>query len=1036
MQRIRSLAVLASAALALALTALHAPAPVHAATSGAVVDGNARFTVLSPTLIRMEYAADKVFEDRPTFNAVNRSMPTPPYTTSVEGGYRVIRTSLLTFRYLENSGPFTAANVSVDLTAGTQAVTAHPQFPGGGICAYAAGCEAESQILSGGASIATDHTGYTGSAFVAGLTAAGAKVAWNATGVPAAGSYAVQFRYSNSTGGDGQNTTRTMTVTAGGVSRQVSLPITADWNTWAVSSTTMTLPAGSSGVSVSCGSADSCNINIDSVAVTAVGAPYPTPVAPPNTNLGGYRRSLDGQGAAVPMADGLLTRDGWYLMDDTGTAILNADDTITQRPDHGGQPYQDGYFFGYGHDYRQGLKDLHDLTGPAVLLPEWAFGVWNSRYNAYSASDYENTLLPAFRSHQTPIDVQVIDTDFKAPDSWNGWEWNNTLFPDPQGFMNWTKQQGLQVSLNIHSSIVETDAKYAQAQATAGNSLQVGGCSASSTCRVFDWSDPRQLQAYMDLHQSFEDQGVREWWLDWCCDDSHVSAAGVTPDTWINSRYAARGDAKGLRGFAFARAGSGLQNYSGSPTYPTGPWAEHRYTAHFTGDTSSNWNMLAFEPQFTVDEGNVGMPYVTHDIGGFNGTPSDDLYARWVQFGAFQPILRLHSNHSPRLPWEFGAAAEASAEKFLRLREALVPYTYTLARQAADTGLPITRGLYLDYPEYNEAYTSKNEYLYGDDVLVAPVSTPGTGTVTTSVWFPPGTWTDYFTGTSYTGPATVDIATTLNTMPVFLKSGGIMPSRTDYVDNTVQNPLDQVTLDVATGADGAFSLYEDAGEGNGYKSGQSATTATSYTDATHSLTINPRQGTFPGAVATRTWTAKFRGVANAPSAVTVNGVGVTGYTYDATTRTLTVPTPAASATATTTIAYTPGTAPPTGPIVGAGSARCVDIPNANPADSTQLQLYDCNGTVAQAWTLPGDGTVRAMGKCMDVAGANTADGTAVQIYTCNGTAAQKWTYDSSTSELRAFGKCLDASGGGTANGTKLILYTCHGGTNQQWRMPG
>ncbi|NUP50947.1 MAG: DUF5110 domain-containing protein, partial [Catenulispora sp.] len=771
---------------------------------------------------------------------------------------------------------------------------------------------------------------------------------------------------------------------------------------------------------------------------------YPTPTPPPPTptNLGGYRRSLDGQSTATPTSDGLLTRDGWYLLDDTTTAILNPDNTITQRPNplRNNQPYQDGYFFGYGHDYRQALKDLHDLTGPAVLLPEWAFGIWNSRYNAYSASDYENTLLPAFRSHKTPIDAQVIDTDFKSPDAWNGWEWNPTLFPDPQSFMNWTKQQGLQIALNIHSSIVETDTKYQQAQTTAGNTLATGSCGASSTtpCHVFDWSNPKQLQAYMDLHQSFETQGVREWWLDWCCDGSSVSAPGVTPDTWINSRYAARGDAEGVRGFAFSRAGSGLQNYSGSPDYPTGPWAEHRYTAHFTGDTSSTWDMLAFEPQFTVGEGNVGMPYVTHDIGGFNGTPSDDLYARWVQFGAFQPILRLHSNHSPRLPWEFGSAAEASAEKFLQLREALVPYTYTLARQAVDTGLPITRGLYLNYPEYNEAYTSKNEYLYGDNVLVAPVSTPGTGTVTTNVWFPPGTWTDYFTGTSYTGPTTATVATTLNTMPVFLKSGGIMPTRTNYVDNTVQHPLDQVSLDVATGADGTFTLYEDAGEGNAYKSSQSTTTATTptaYTDSTHTLTISPRQGTFTGAVTSRTWTAKFRGVTNTPAKVTVNGASVTNYTYDPTTRTLTVPTPTSSPTATTTIAYTPSTAPPTGPIIGTGSARCVDIPNADPADSTQLQLYDCNGTVAQAWTPPGDGTVRAMNKCLDVAGANTADGTAVQIYTCNGTNAQQWTYDAPTAELRAFGKCLDASGGGTANGTKLILYTCNGGTNQQWRMP-
>jgi len=218
-------------AVALAATALAPSETAHAATIGPVVDGKARFTVESPTLIRVEYASDAVFEDRPTFNAVNRSMPEPAFSTSVESGFRVIRTSKLTLRYRQNSGPFSPANLSVDLTAGTQAVTAHPAFPTGGACAYATGCEAEQLTLSGGASVATDHIGYTGSGFVAGLTQTGASIAWQITGVPAAGQYAVQFRYANSTGGDGKNQTRTMTLTTNQTSTQVSLPVTGSWDT-------------------------------------------------------------------------------------------------------------------------------------------------------------------------------------------------------------------------------------------------------------------------------------------------------------------------------------------------------------------------------------------------------------------------------------------------------------------------------------------------------------------------------------------------------------------------------------------------------------------------------------------------------------------------------------------------------------------------------------------------------------------------------------------------------------------------------------
>jgi hypothetical protein len=181
---------------------------------------------------------------------------------------------------------------------------------------------------------------------------------------------------------------------------------------------------------------------------------------------------------------------------------------------------------------------------------------------------------------------------------------------------------------------------------------------------------------------------------------------------------------------------------------------------------------LSAEVGYTPGEAAAtGVSAVSHDIGGHNDTTGlagsetytsngqtyrtfklpDDLYARWVQLGTFQPVDRLHSNHSDRLPWQYGANAQASAEKFLNLREKLVAYTYTLAQQASTTGVPVTRPTYLEYPDEPNAYTTAgSEYFYGHDLLVAPVTTPGT-TATTSVWFPPGQWTDYFIGEDLRG---------------------------------------------------------------------------------------------------------------------------------------------------------------------------------------------------------------------------------------------------------------------------------------------
>jgi alpha-glucosidase (family GH31 glycosyl hydrolase) len=394
--------------------------------------------------------------------------------------------------------------------------------------------------------------------------------------------------------------------------------------------------------------------------------------------------------------------------------------------------------------------------------------------------------------------------------------------------------------------------------------------------------------------------------------------AGVTPDSWINEQYAA--DTAGTigRGFSFSRAYGSLQTsgYSGRSGLPTGPWADKRSTVHVTGDTISTWGMLQAEVGYTPGESvATGLSAVSHDIGGFNndGTQAagaepgstklaDDLYARWVQLGTFQPIDRLHSNHSDRLPWQYGDAAKTSAEKFLNLREALLPYTYTLAEQAERTGVPVTRPVYLDYPEEQDAYaTAGGEYLYGSDVLVAPVATPGT-TATTSVWFPPGQWTNYFTGRTYAGGTTQKVTTDLNTMPVFLKAGAILPTRTGYVANDVQNPLTKVTLDVPTGASGSFRLYED--DGTTTDSTASATTAIGYRQADHTLTVAPVTGSFTGQVAQRQWTVVFSH-ATAPGSVTVNGAKAApgSWSWNAGARKLTVTVPPTSVHRQVTVGY-------------------------------------------------------------------------------------------------------------------------------------
>ncbi|MEA2211040.1 MAG: hypothetical protein QOF83_988 [Solirubrobacteraceae bacterium] len=897
--------------------------PIHffagAARAGAtVLAGDARFEVLGSGLIRMEYSPSASFEDAPTANVLNRRFAVPHYRVRRNGGWLTISTHETTLRYKLGSGPFGPANVSVTVKR-SGGSTVSPQWESE--CPFDQVCDAGAAALTGAANIETNHAAYQSIAgFIGGLgqgNQAGAE--WTVLGAPA-GHAAVSVRYSNYIGALGGPAPRTIDLTVNGTTvKTLTLPATSSWDTWSTVTADVNLTAGTNKVGVTCAAGDSCNVNVDTLSVAPAGGSAPT--KPPMGYLGGYTRGFDTAtygspgyscpagtptaaqcSAALPeMHPGILDRAGYRLLDDSQTALWTSDGWVAERPRTG--DVQDGYLFAYGHHYNEATRDLERLTGPSPLLPKSTFGVWYSDYHAYSTSDYENALIPAFRANRVPLDTLSVDTNWKSPNDWNGWEWNTSLFPDPQAFLTWAKQQGIQVTLNVHASIANNDPKLAATQALAGGSLADSSCF-SGACKVWDWSSIRQAESYFALHQPFESQGASFWWLDWCCDSSTASLPGVTPDNWINHLYAEDLANKGERGFVLSRIGSSYQNPD--EVYPAGPWAGHTSTLAFTGDTWGTWNTLGLQAQLAADEASIDEPYVSHDIGSFlgppPGTPSDDpdLYTRWVQLGAFQPILRLHSSNGNRLPWQYPPPADSIAAAFLRLREALVPYTYTLAADAVNTGGSITRPLYMDYPGQAAAYDNPSEYLYGSDVLVAPVTSAGTSSKV-SVWFPPGRWTDWFTGATFTGPSQQTLTVPLDRMPVFVRAGGIIPEQA-AMSHVGADPRAPTTLRVYPGRFGRFSLYQDAGTGNGYEHGQDSRTAiTTWSGSAFrhgrgsstNVEIGPSRGRYPGQQSSRSFSVQIESLTR-PNQVRVDGrpvprSGPAAWSYDSASHTLIVP---------------------------------------------------------------------------------------------------------------------------------------------------
>ena len=606
-------------------------------------------------------------------------------------------------------------------------------------------------------------------------------------------------------------------------------------------------------------------------------------------NLLGTSRTLDRvQGADVKLEPGLISRDGWTIVDDSTRQLFDSDDFsfvageqspwpwVTARP---AGDRQDWYFFGYGHDYKRALYDYTRVAGKIPLPPRFAFGAWWSRYWAYTDEQF-NQLIRGFHQHDTPLDVLVIDVDWHptfnevagndAQDAsghrlgWTGYSWNKLLFPDPDQFLKGIHEQGLKATVNIHpASGVQPWEEHYPEMARA-----MGIDPATKQYIPYEITDKKFATNYMnDMIHPLEQQGINFFWLDWQQEDK-TSIAGLNPTWWINYVFFSDQQRQGKRALLFHRWG-GLGN--------------HRYQIGFSGDTISVWDSLAFQPYFTATAANVGYAYWSHDIGGhMPGAIEPELYLRWIQWGSLSPILRTHTTKNPdaeRRIWAYPEPySDLMRESFAR-RYALQPYIYTEARKTYDTGLALLHPLYYDWPDAPQSYTAKNEYMFGDSMLADPVTQPvakDSQLAKISVWLPPGDWFERDSGANFHGPVTVQRDFSLSQIPLYVKGGSIVPMQ-PAMSYTGEKPVDPLILTVfplQNGQTSQYRLYEDAGDTPGYQHGEFAWTpiqaALNADGAILTLTVAPTVGHYAGMSNERAY--EFRLPGNwPPSSVTVNG---------------------------------------------------------------------------------------------------------------------------------------------------------------------
>ncbi|HKL94689.1 MAG TPA: TIM-barrel domain-containing protein [Clostridia bacterium] len=524
-------------------------------------------------------------------------------------------------------------------------------------------------------------------------------------------------------------------------------------------------------------------------------------------NLGGTCRTLDFRVGAVSLGRGLMAKGGMVIVDDSKNFIIDSDGMLVARK----KDTKDYYVFAFDNYYADGLIDFFKLTGFPTVLPKYALGNWWSRYYPYSQSSYL-ALMDEFKKRNIPLSVATIDMDWHwvkdVPKEygsglqgagWTGYSWNTGLFPDYKKFLKDLHERGLATTLNIHPAMGVRPFEDMYSEMAKAVDIDP----ATKQPIKFNLSDPKFLDAYFKVvHNPYERDGVNFWWIDWQ-QGKKSTVKGLDP-LWLLNHYHTldinRDGNKGIVLSRFAKLGS------------------HRYPLGFSGDCITAWSSLKFQPYMTSTASNVGYTWWSHDIGGHQlGNGDDELYLRWLEWGVFSPINRLHSSRGAfygKETWLHRRDVEEYAENFMRLRHRMLPYLYTANVMTATKGEPLISPMYYNLTNADNmklSYKSKASYFFGSQLVVAPITSKlkkKFNRAGIKFYLPTGEWTDIFTGQKYAGGKNVKLYRKLDSIPVLAKSGAIIPMLVD--GNSNSDSFENIEVWAYQGF-GNYTMFDDNG---------------------------------------------------------------------------------------------------------------------------------------------------------------------------------------------------------------------------------
>ncbi len=600
-------------------------------------------------------------------------------------------------------------------------------------------------------------------------------------------------------------------------------------------------------------------------------------------NLKGTKRTLDNVNGSTKLNDGIISTEGVALLDDSKSLILCENGKVIPRRNN----CSDIYYFAYGYKYREAISDYFRLTGNPPLIPRFALGNWWSRYKAYTQEEYTE-LMNKFISKKIPITVATIDMDWHWVDvvkrfgkdavdenqrnnifelfynlifpGWTGYSWNTELFPEPEKFLAGLKNNGFKITMNLHPA---SGCKfYEDAYLDFCKFMDIDPDTKKQI--RFDITDEKFIEGYFRfLHHPHEDSGVDFWWIDWQ-QGTNTAVKGLDPLWALNHYHFIDSGRNGKRNLILSRfAGAG----------------SHRYPLGFSGDTVQTWESLDFQPYFTSTASNIGYSWWSHDIGGHcRGYRDDELYLRWLQYGVFSPIMRLHSTSNEFMgkePWMYNKSIENISVDFLRLRHKLIPYIYSMNKKTASEGRCLIEPMYYESPKDPRAYQVPNQYYFGTELIVCPITKPcdkTSGVASTKMFLPKGRYTDILSDRIYCGNSIFKAFRDESVIPVLAKEGAIIPMYTSADSNSTANP-DSLEILITRG-NNSFALYEDDGETLNYKNGCCCETVFNINTTANDIVfvINKANGDRQVIPDERSYILNFSDIKSADSiSITVNG---------------------------------------------------------------------------------------------------------------------------------------------------------------------